>query len=67
MTAVVVRIALRYLSGVLVARGLFGADDATAFSSDPDMRMMLETILGLAIAGVSEGWYWAARKFGWSK
>ena len=66
MTAVVVRIALRYLAGVLVARGLLGADDAT-FATDPDIQMMLETALGLAMAGVSEGWYWMAHRFGWAK
>lgn len=36
MIAVFIRIALRYSAGMLVARGLLGADDASAFSADPD-------------------------------
>ncbi|MER9411158.1 hypothetical protein [Mesorhizobium sp. M0589] len=38
MIAVFIRIGLRYGAGVLVARGLLGADDAAAFSSDPDIQ-----------------------------
>lgn len=65
MIALIVRIALRYLAGVLVARGLFGADDAAAFSTDPDIQMALETGLGLGIAAVTEWWHVLARRFGW--
>ncbi|TIW97726.1 hypothetical protein [Mesorhizobium sp.] len=65
MTAVIVRIALRYGAGVLVARGLLGSDDASAFSTDPDVQMALETGLGLAIGGGTEAWHWMARRFGW--
>ena len=65
MIAVVIRIGLRYGAGVLVARGLLGADDASAFSTDPDIQMALETGLGLAIGGATEAWHWMARKFGW--
>ena len=38
MIAVFIRIGLRYGAGVLAARGLLGADDAAAFSSDPDIQ-----------------------------
>ncbi|TGT46870.1 hypothetical protein EN812_05905 [Mesorhizobium sp. M4B.F.Ca.ET.169.01.1.1] len=65
MTSVIVRIALRYGAGVLVARGLLGSDDASAFSADPDIQMALETGLGLAIGGATEAWHWMARRFGW--
>ncbi|RVC75348.1 hypothetical protein EN745_27700 [Mesorhizobium sp. M4A.F.Ca.ET.022.05.2.1] len=65
MTAVIVRIALRYGAGVLVARGLLGGDDASAFSADPDIQMALETGLGLAIGGATEAWHLLARRFGW--
>lgn len=65
MTAVIVRIVLRYAAGVLVARGLLGADDASAFSADPDIQMAVETGLGLAIAAATEWWHALARKFGW--
>ncbi|WP_192242990.1 hypothetical protein [Mesorhizobium silamurunense] len=43
MIAVIIRIALRYGAGVLVARGLLGANDAAALSADPDIQMALET------------------------
>ena len=65
MIAVFIRIALRYGAGVLVARGLLGADDASAFSADPDIQMALETGLGLAIAATTEWWHVLARRFGW--
>ncbi|MGT2468614.1 hypothetical protein ACVOMV_33375 [Mesorhizobium atlanticum] len=65
MIAVLIRIALRYGAGVLVARGLLGADDASAFSADPDIQMALETGLGLAIASAAEWWHLLARRFGW--
>lgn len=67
MTAVIVRIALRYLAGILVARGLLSADDGGTFSADPDIQMLVETGAGLAIGAATEGWYWMAHKFGWSK
>jgi len=67
MMSVVIRILLRYGAGILVTRGLIGSDDAAAFSSDPDIQMALETGLGLAMAGASEAWYWAAHRFGWAK
>ena len=65
MTAVIIRIALRYVAGVLVARGLLGADDASTFSADPDIQMALETGFGLAVAAVAEWWHLLARRFGW--
>jgi hypothetical protein len=67
MTAVFIRILLRYLAGILVARGLLSADDGGTFSADPDIQMAVETGAGLAIGVATEGWYWLARKFGWSK
>ncbi|TIM14455.1 MAG: hypothetical protein E5Y67_12305 [Mesorhizobium sp.] len=65
MVSLIIRIALRCGAGILVARGLLGADDAAAFSSDPDVQMMLETGAGLVIGAAVEGWHWLARKFGW--
>ncbi|RWM29390.1 hypothetical protein [Mesorhizobium sp.] len=67
MIAVFTRIGLRYGAGVLVARGLMGADDASAFSTDPDVQMVIETGAGLVISAISESWYWLAHKFGWAK
>lgn len=65
MTAVIIRIALRYGAGVLVARGLLGADDASSFSTDPDIAAALEAGAGFVIAGITEGWHYLARRFGW--
>lgn len=67
MTGVIIRIALRYGAGVLVARGLLGADDAASFSTDPELQQLLEAGAGVAIGAVAEGWYWLAHKFGWQK
>jgi hypothetical protein len=67
MTAVIVRIALRYFAGILVARGLLSAGDGSNFAADPDLQMLIETGAGLAIGAVAEFWYWAAHKFGWAK
>lgn len=63
MTSVIVRIALRYGAGYLVLKGLLSAEDGTNFATDPDIQMLVGAGLGV----VAEGWYWAARKFGWSK
>jgi len=65
MTGLIVRILLRYLAGVLVARGLFGADDAAAIVADPDLALWLEAGAGAAIAAIAEGWHYLARRFGW--
>jgi hypothetical protein len=65
MTGLIARIALRYVAGVLVARGLLGADDATGFIADPDIAAGIEAGIGVAIGGVVEGWHYLARRFGW--
>lgn len=67
MVPVITRIALRYLAAALVAKGMFTASDAGQFAADPDVVNLVEVGIGLAIAGATEGWYWAARKFGWAK
>jgi hypothetical protein len=65
MISVVIRIALRYGAAVLVTRGLLGADDASAFSTDPDIQAAIEAGLGAAIAAGTEAWHYLARKFNW--
>lgn len=67
MTPVIIRIALRYSAGALVAHGLLDTDSGNALATDPDVAMAIETGAGLLIGAVSEGWYWLARKWGWSK
>ncbi len=66
MIPIIIRIGLRYGAAALVTRGLLGADDAAAISSDPDIAMAIEVGIGTVIAGVTEVWHWAAHKYGWS-
>jgi len=65
MVSVIARIALRYLSGALVIKGLL--PEGTDLTSDADVLNIVEVGLGLAIGAATEGWYWLARKLGWQK
>lgn len=56
------RIILRYGSGVLVGWGLLTPDTATALQMDPDVA----AVMGFAISMAVEGYYWAAKRYGWS-
>jgi hypothetical protein len=62
--SIFIRIALRYGAAVLVTRGLLGADDAAALSTDPDIAMAIEVGVGAAIAGGTELWHWVSAKLG---
>lgn len=62
----IVRIFLRYLSGVLVAKGLFGAEDAQVLH-DPDLEAAISTGLGLLMSAATEYYYSLAKRFGWDK
>lgn len=61
------RIIVRYGAGALVARGLLSADSGGQLAVDPDVISYVDLGLGLALAGVTEFYYWLARKFGWAK
>jgi hypothetical protein len=63
MTSVIIRIGLRYGAAFLVARGLLSPDDGATLATDPDVQL----VAGMAAGAVAEGWYFLARKFGWSK
>lgn len=63
MTAVIVRIGLRYGVGYLVIHNLLTQEDAASLAVDPDVQMAI----GIALGAVVEGWYVLARRFGWSK
>lgn len=67
MTAVLIRIALRYLAGALVIKGLIPEAMGSQIAADPDILNVLEVASGVAFGAVAEGWYWLARKFGWAK
>ncbi len=67
MTGLIARIALRYIAGALVAKGLLTADDAIAIKTDPDLVELVTAGLGIAI-GVGTEWFYAlARKLGWER
>ncbi|MDK2769928.1 MAG: hypothetical protein KYX69_19695 [Sphingomonas sp.] len=67
MTAVLIRIALRYVAGFLIAKGLLSPDLGDYVTSDPDIAGMVEVGLGLAAGAAAEAFYVLARRFGWSK
>lgn len=66
MLAVIIRIALRWVAGALVARGVMSADMTDLFS-DPDLMSMIELGFGVAVGALAEAWYFLARRCGWSK
>jgi threonine/homoserine efflux transporter RhtA len=59
---VVARIVARYVAGALVAAGWFMPEVGEQIAMDPDVLMFL----GIAITGMVEGFYYAARRLGWS-
>lgn len=65
MTGAFARIALRYVAGFLVARGLVSAYDGDFLASDPDVMMMAELGLGFAVGAAVELWYRFAKRMGW--
>ena len=67
MTSVIVRIALRYLAAVLVARGFLDTDGGSLLGADPDVAVLVETGVGIACGVAAEGWWLLARRFNWSR
>ena len=67
MIPVVSRIALRYAAGALVVKGLLPEETGSQLAADADVLNLIEIGLGLALAAVSEGWYFLSRRFGWAK
>lgn len=62
-----IRIALRYVTLPLLAAGLILPDEQQAIIADPEVVSYVSTGLGMIAPVVAEGWYWLARKSGWSK
>ena len=58
---------------VAVAYGMIEADLGKTLAADKDVYGLLlvgvdfavATLPGLVVGGISEAWYWAAKKFGW--
>jgi hypothetical protein len=61
-----VRILLRYGSGLLIAKGLLDAETGNMLVDDPDVARSLELALGTAMAAASEVWFFLAKRFGWN-
>lgn len=59
------RIAARYISGALVAKGVI--DASTAGAIDADVIALLTTTVGLVIGLATEWLYALARRLGWAK
>lgn len=58
-----IRIALRYIAGYLVLKGLIPADLAEMIVNDPEIA----AAIGLIIAALVETAYAFARRLGWAK
>ena len=67
MTAVISRILLRVLAGVLIGWGL--SDITDILTADPSVEQIvavgLDAAAGAAVWAATEIWYWAAKRFGW--
>lgn len=64
LLAPVARIALRYLGGILIAKGY--AHDPSTFANPDVVQAACFASAGLS-AVISEGWYGLARKHGWGR
>ncbi len=58
-----VRIGLRYVAGILVAKAILPPDLADLIANDPEIA----ALIGVGIAAIVEAAYGLARKFGWAK
>lgn len=65
--APIIRIVLRYATFPLLALGLILPEEQQAIIADPEIVGWVSTALGVIAPVVAEGWYWAARRLGWSK
>lgn len=63
--SVLIRLALRYVAGALVMKGIIGDGDATLFE-EPELVQMIEVGVGLAASAMAEGAYYLAKKYGWN-
>lgn len=63
---VFIRIGLRYVAAFLVARGLLDPGLGDAVATDPDVLAAAHIVGGALAALVAEGWYWLAKRMGWS-
>lgn len=67
MNGLIVRIALRYLAGALLAKGLISADDAYFINTDPTVAELATAAIGAVTMVATEYAYRLARKLGWER
>jgi len=58
------RVLLRYIVGALIVKG-YSIDPATA--ENADVQAIAYYLIGGGLALLSEGWWYLARKYGWSQ
>ena len=61
-----VRIALRYATLPLLYFGLINETEASDIINDPELLQWISLGLGSVAPIVAEGWYWLAKKLGWT-
>ena len=66
MSAVIVRIAMRYFAGLLVGYGILAPGDVGILLNDPALERELATAIGAAIGLVVEAAYGIAKRAGWT-
>lgn len=57
----IARVLLRYIGGALVAKAGLSVD-----VNDPDVVNVSIFVVGAVCSVAAEGWYYLARRFGWS-
>lgn len=65
--APIIRILLRYATFPLLWLGIILPHEQQALIADPEIVGWVSTGLGVAAPFIAEGWYAAARWFGWTK
>lgn len=66
MTAVLVRIALRYGAGILVAKGILAPEAGADLATDPDVLQVAQIGAGLIAGAMAEMWFFFAKRLGWA-
>jgi hypothetical protein len=64
MLAPIIRIALRWLAGAMIAAGYLTPDNSELFG-DPELVSNIAYGVGMLCGAVAEGWYALARRLGW--
>ena len=66
MTGPIARIILRYVAAALVTYGLVDENTGRMISGDADLLAVIQVALGAGIVIVTEGYYWAAKRYDWA-